>query len=140
VVADVVGYFHPLALRFGAAVLEPASAAATTDLLSPVEVTFPPISVTTCVVTCSVTVTSAAANVTGSASVRGGYHFSGLSDFGGPPMAVAPVAVPGGSSATQSVETAGLVGGGRVRFGCQVSASGDFLGDEITGTVAWICR
>jgi hypothetical protein len=59
--------------------------------------------------------------------------------FGGERMAVAPIAVAGSSSGTQSVQI-GTEGAGNVRFGCRVEADGDFLGDQLTGTVAWVCR
>ena len=146
VVGDVLGYFRRVDLAadlpFGSGPLGPATAAAGgSALLTPMEVTMPAARVVTCVVTCSITVSSAAANATGEASVRGGAASieSGLSVFGGRRMSLAPVAVPGASSASQSVAI-GFAGGGRIQFGCRVDSSGDFLGDELTGTVAWTCR
>ena len=51
----------------------------------------------------------------------------------------APVASPGVSSAT-TMTVIGLQGSLRWQFGCHVSTAGDFLGDELTGAVSWVCR
>jgi len=59
--------------------------------------------------------------------------------WGGAAAYAAPVASPGASSAT-TMSQIGLGGPYRFRFGCYVSAAGDFLGDELAGAVSWVCR
>jgi hypothetical protein len=144
VLGDVLGYFRKIdlgaELPAGADLISPVAATAGSLLVAPRTIVTPA-RVVECVVTCSFTLTSSAANLTGHASVQGGARHvdSGRTVWGGPPMSAAPVAFAGDSSATQVVEI--LLGAGqRFQFGCFVAADGDFLGDEIKGTVAWSCR
>jgi hypothetical protein len=144
VVGDVLGYFTkvdlPAELPIGADSFGPVAATASSFILGPTEVLTParPLQ---CVVTCSMNVASSAPNATGQASIRGGGQTVPPPGgwLGGWPMFAAPVASAGSSSATQ-IHTVNLGSSLRFQFGCLVEASGDFLGDEITGTVAWICR
>lgn len=144
VLGDVLGYFRKVdlgaELPLGADAFGPVAATAGSLLWAP-RVIVTPARLVACVVTCSFTVTSSAANLTGQASVQGGARHvdSGSAAWGGVPMSAAPLAAAGASSATQAVEI-GLGGGLRFQLGCFVSAAGDFLGDEIKGTVAWTCR
>jgi hypothetical protein len=144
VVGDVLGYFRGVELAaellVGSDGFGPVPATAGSLDLGSTEVLTPG-RLVDCVVTCSFTVTSSAPNVTGHASVQGGAkHVDTASTvWGGMPMSAAPVASAGASSATQTVQI-GLGASLRFQFGCFVSAAGDFLGDEITGTVAWTCR
>lgn len=144
VVGDVLGYFRDVDLAtqvpVGSDGFGPVPATAGSLLLGLTEVLTPARSVD-CVVTCSFTVTSSAPNVTGGSFVQGGVKHvdSPTSVWGGMPMFAAGVASPGASSATQSV-LAVLAPSLRVQFGCFVAADGDFLGDPVTGTVAWVCR
>jgi len=144
VVGDVLGYFRK-------ADLESALLVGASPLVGPVPTTDGTLNlgimtVTTpryvdCVVTCSITIKSDAPNSSGYAYVEPG---ASAVDFiaavwGGVPTYVAPVASPGSSSAT-TVAAIGLGGPYRFNFGCYVSAAGDFLGDELTGIVSWVCR
>ncbi|HEX9187580.1 MAG TPA: hypothetical protein VGB87_10935, partial [Vicinamibacteria bacterium] len=94
-----------------------------------------------CAVTCSITVKTTAPNSSGQAYVQGGASAVDITAavWGGPAMHAAPVASSGASSAT-TMTGIGLGGSLRVQFGCYVSAAGDFLGDELTGAVSWVCR
>jgi hypothetical protein len=144
VVGDVLGYFRSGGLTadllVGSDGFGPVVATAGSPFLGLQEVLTPGRFVD-CVVTCSFTVSSAAPNVTGHASVQGGAKLVGSAGavFGGMPMFAAPVASAGASSATQTAQI-GLGASLRFQFGCFVAAGGDFLGDEITGTVGWVCR
>jgi hypothetical protein len=144
VVGDVLGYFRaadaatsPLS---GASGFGPVQATASTLHLGYTIFTTPPRFVY-CTVTCSITLKSNAANSVGYAFVQGGASAVDVtaSGWGGPEMYVAPVASPGAASATTATEM-GLGESLRWQFGCHVATAGDFVGDELTGAVSWVCR
>jgi hypothetical protein len=143
-VADVQGYFHRVDLTavmpLGSGPVAPFVATGDSLGLADTVVQTPPADVD-CVVTCSITVTSSAPNVIGHAYVQAGAkNADGLdSIWGGMPMFVAPVASAGASSAT-ATDLIGLGASLRFQFGCFVSTTGDFIGDEVQGQVSWVCR
>ena len=144
VVGDVLGYFRKAdlesALLVGATGFGPVPATGGTLHLGGTIVTTPPKFVE-CTITCSITVKTTAPNAGGQAYVQGGVSAVDVTaaGWGGPAMYAAPVASPGASSAT-TMTVIGLGGSLRWQFGCHVSAAGDFLGDELTGAVSWVCR
>lgn len=144
VVGDVLGYFRKAdlesALLVGVSDFGPVPATDGTLHLGWTIVTTPS-RLVECAVTCSITIKSDAPNSSGHAYVQSG---ASAVDFtasvrGGSAMYVAPVASPGASSATTAAQI-GLGGPYRFKFACYVSAAGDFLGDELTGAVSWVCR
>jgi hypothetical protein len=144
VVGDVLGYFRKAdlesALLVGAFGFGSTTATAGTLHLVDVIVTTPP-KLVDCVVTCSITIASAAPNSSGYAYAQGGESWvDGTAiGWGGLRAYVAPIAASGASSAT-TVSQVTLGSSLRFKFGCYVSAAGDFLGDELTGAVSWVCR
>jgi hypothetical protein len=144
VVGDVLGYFQKTDLEsvllVGAFDFGSTAATAGTLHLVDVIVTTPP-KLVECVVTCSITLASDAPNSSGFAYAQAGASWvdGTASVWGGLRAHVAPIASPGASSAT-TVTQITLGSSLRFKFGCYVSAAGDFLGDELTGAVSWVCR
>lgn len=144
VVGDVLGYFQKTDLEsvllVGAFGFGSRTATAGTLHLADVIVTTPP-KLVDCVVTCSITIASDAPNSSGYAYAQAGESWvdGTATGWGGLRAYVAPIASPGASSAT-TVSQVTLGSSLRFKFGCYVSAAGDFLGDELTGAVSWVCR
>jgi hypothetical protein len=142
VVGDVLGYFRALDLRsevlVGATSLGPFPITGD-DLVVAADPVVTPPRFTDCVVTCSISIASTAANAAGSALLQSGARFTGGSGYSGTPMPVPLVPGPGTSSVAQSTWM-GFTGNLSVRPGCHVAATSDFIGDTAQGTVAWVCR
>ena len=143
VVGDVFGYFRKAdlgaVLLTGTSFFGAVTTGGTLHLGIPTIVTIP--KYMECLVTCSITVASDSPNSVGYAYVLPGASGVdiGASLWGGTSMYAAPVASPGASSAT-TMSQIGLGGPYSWRFGCYVSAAGDFLGDALTGVVSWVCH
>ena len=144
VVGDVVGYFRSVDLTaeilVGADGFGPVALTGDNFMVAGTSVLTPGRSVQ-CAITCSVSVASAAANVSGSASLQGGAQLEGTVNtiWGGALMPLPLVSAAGSSTVTQSTNVS-LGVGLRFLFGCHVDSTGDFLGDTAHGTVSWMCR
>jgi len=100
-----------------------------------------PARIVECAMTCSISVASTGANVSGSALIQSGVKLEGTvtSGWGWLPMPL-PLVASAGSSAVTQATTVSLGASLRFQFGCHVSSSADFVGDTAQGTVSWVCR
>lgn len=143
-VGDVVGYFRSVDLTaeilVGADSFGPVALTGDNLMVGGASVLTPG-RLVQCAITCSVSVASAAANVSGSASLQGGAQLEGTVNtiWGGALMPLPLVSAAGSSTVSQSTSI-GLGIGLRFLFGCHVDSTGDFIGDTAHGTVSWVCR
>jgi hypothetical protein len=143
VVGDVVGYFSkldlPAAIPMGSEKLPSFNAVSgvqykvsTTDVVLPHN--------GSCLVTCNLRVAADAVNSTGRVIITTARHDVVAATNAPDSSWAMELPVPSKSGSVSTTYIWSMTGGKTYRFGCQIDASGDFIGEAVYTKVSWVCR